>query len=183
MENKNAIKIDLKNILKEDEPEPVLPQKKGDQLLNVHKKPMQLRDIESRSSNTNRDHKIETPEHIKNLLNEEKDKIFKQPWNRLDMGMKLNRIRLFSEEHAKEHKLPKEKQEELRRLLVEGCRGNKLNKITDVTYDIELSCITSVKHLEIKDGKIGFHSGEAKKVKKTTKTKSNIDRLLTTKKY
>ena len=53
----------------------------------------------------------------------------------------------------------------------------------DVTYDIELSCITSVKHLEIKDGKIGFHSGEAKKVKKTTKTKSNIDRLLTTKKY
>ena len=171
---------DLKNILKEDSVEK--PQIKDESTIRVHKKPMQLRDIESRSSNTNREHKHETPEHMKQLLNEEKDNIFKQPWNRLDMGMKLNRIRLFSEETAKEHKLSKEKQEELRKILVETCRGNKLNKVTDVFYDTELCGITSIRNLEIKDGKIGFNIGEAKKLKKTTKTKSNIDRLLTTKK-
>jgi hypothetical protein len=173
-------KTDLKNILKEESAEKT--QQKDEPTIRVHKKPMQLRDIESRSSNTNRDHKSETPEHIKQLLNEEKDQIFKQPWNRLDMGMKLNRIRLYSESQAKEHKLPKEKQEELRKILVDACRGNKLNKITDVNYDTELCGIVSIKQLEIKDSKIGFTIGEAKKIKKTTKTKSNIDRLLTTKK-
>ena len=179
---KPDLKTDLKNILKDESVEKTQTQTKEEATVRVHKKPMQLRDIESRSSNTNREHKIETPEHIKQLLNEEKDQIFKQPWNRLDMGMKLNRIRLFSEEHAKEHKLSKEKQEELRKLLVDACRGNKLNKIIDVIYDTELCGITSIKNLEIKDGKIGFTIGEAKKPKKTTKTKSNIDRLLTTKK-
>ena len=175
------LKPDLKNILKEESAEKT--QVKEEPIVRVHKKPMQLRDIESRSSNTNRDHKIETPENIKQFLNEEKDQIFKQPWNRLDMGMKLNRIRLFSEEQAKENKLSKEKQEELRKILVTACRGNKLNKITDVSYDTELCGITSIRYLEIKEGKIGFTIGEAKKPKKTTKTKSNIDRLLSTKKH
>ena len=179
-ELKPDLKTDLKNILKDESAEKT--QTKEEPVVRVHKKPMQLRDIESRSSNTNREHKHETPEHIKQLLNEEKDQIFKQQWNRLDMGMKLNRIRLFSEEQAKEHKLSKEKQEELRKILVDACRGNKLNKITDVVYDTELCGIVSIKQLEIKDSKIGFTMGEAKKIKKTTKTKSNIDRLLTTKK-
>ena len=178
-ELKPDLKTDLKNILKDESAEKT--QTKEEPVVRVHKKPMQLRDIESRSSNTNREHKHETPEHIKQLLNEEKDQIFKQQWNRLDMGMKLNRIRLFSEEQAKEHKLSKEKQEELRKILVDACRGNKLNKITDVVYDTELCGITSIRNLEIKDGKIGFIIGEAKKPKKTTKTKSNIDRLITKK--
>ena len=178
-ELKPDLKTDLKNILKDESAEKT--QTKEEPVVRVHKKPMQLRDIESRSSNTNREHKHETPEHIKQLLNEEKDQIFKQQWNRLDMGMKLNRIRLFSEEQAKEHKLSKEKQEELRKILVDACRGNKLNKITDVVYDNELCGITSIRNLEIKDGKIGFIIGEAKKPKKTTKTKSNIDRLITKK--
>jgi|TARA_B110000285_G_C15071884_1_gene588439 hypothetical protein len=172
---------DLKNVLKEDAPEKTNSATKEEQTIRVHKKPMQLRDIESRSSNTNREHKIETPEQIKQLLNDEKDLIFKKPWNRLDMGMKLNRIRLFSESQAKEHKLSKEKQEELRKILADACRGNKLNKLPDVNYDTELCSIIAVKNLEIKDGKIYFNLGEVKKAKKTTKTKSNIDRLLTKK--
>ena len=161
---------DLKNVLKDE--------KEHDKKIRVHKKPMQLRDIESRSSNTNRDHKIETPENIKKLLNEEKDNIFKQPWNRLDMGMKLNRIRVFSESVAKEKKLSKEKQEELRKILVDACRSNKLNKINDINYDTEECEIISIKQLDIKDQKISFSTNDVKKTKKTTKTKSNIDRLL-----
>tara|TARA_Y100001935_G_scaffold200908_1_gene169266 strand:+ start:6352 stop:6867 length:516 start_codon:yes stop_codon:yes gene_type:complete len=166
-------KKDLKNVLKDENDQTI-----KDKKIRVHKKPMQLRDIESRSSNTNRDHKIETPENIKKLLNEEKDNIFKQPWNRLDMGMKLNRLRQFSESVAKDKKLSKEKQEELRKILVDACRSNKLNKINDIDYDTEECKINSIKYLDIKDQKISFSTNDVKKAKKTTKTKSNIDRLL-----
>ena len=117
---------------------------------------MQLRDIETRSSNTNREHKVETPENMNKYINQEKDQIFKQAWNRLDTGMKLNRLRLFSEQKAKEHKLSKEKQEELRKILVDACRTNKLNKVSDINYDKEECKIISIKNLEIKENKIIF---------------------------
>ena len=166
---------DLKNVLKEEKKE------KESENVRVHKKPMQLRDIETRSSNTNREHKIETPENMNKYLNEEKDQIFKQPWNRLDTGMKLNRIRLFSETFTKENNLNKVKQEEVRKLLVDQCRSGKLNKTGDVNYDKENCLIVSIKNLSIKDGKILFMNNDVKKTKKTTKTKSNLDRLLSKK--
>lgn len=170
---------DLKNVLKEEKPKT----EKEIENIRVHKKPMQLRDIETRSSNTNRDNKIETPENMKKFLNEEKDQIFKQPWNRLDTGMKLNRLRIFTEDMTKQHKLSKEKQDELRKVLFEACRSNKLNKISEINYDKEECKIVSIKTLEIKEnGKISFTNAEVKKSKKTNKSKSNIDRLLNTKK-
>ena len=65
---------DLKTVLKEEK-----KTKKTDEgQYVVHKKPMQLRDIETRSSNTNREHKIETPENMNKYINQEKDQIFKQ---------------------------------------------------------------------------------------------------------
>tara|TARA_B100000900_G_C20357375_1_gene624865 strand:+ start:62 stop:586 length:525 start_codon:yes stop_codon:yes gene_type:complete len=168
---------DLKNVLQEDKTE-----KKEDVKINKHKKPMQLRDIESRSSTVVRvQSKVETPENMKKFIDEEKTQLFKQPWNRLDTGMKLNRIRLFSEQKSKEKKLSKEKQEELRIILADACRNGKLNKLTDVNYDTEECCIISVKNLEIKENKILLTFGEVKKAKKTTKSKSNVERLLSKK--
>ena len=119
---------------------------------------MQLRDIETRSSNTNREHKVETPENMNKYINQEKDQIFKQAWNRLDTGMKLNRLRLFSEQKAKEHKLSKEKQEELRKILVDTCRTNKLNKASDINYDKEECKIISIKILKLKKLKLTLKS-------------------------
>ena len=119
-------KPDLKHILKEgkkDEP------KEEIKIRKKHKKPMQLRDIENRSSSTDRlNTKTESNENIDRLLNKEKGDIFKQYWNRLDTGMKLNRIRLFTEVEAKEQNLTEGEQENLRKLLVDACRNNKLNK-------------------------------------------------------
>lgn len=169
---------DLKNVLKDEKKEV----KKEEETIRVHKKPMQLRDIETRSLNTNRQHKVETPENINKFINKEKDQIFKQSWNRLDTGMKLNRLRLFSEQIAKEEKLSKEKQEELRKILVDACRSNKLNKISDINYDKEECKIISIKNLDVKGNKISFKTNDVKKAKKTTKSKSNIDRLLVSKK-
>jgi hypothetical protein len=170
---------DLKNVLKEEKKE----KEKESENVRVHKKPMQLRDIETRSSNTNGAHKIETPENMNKYLNEEKDQIFKQPWNRLDTGMKLNRLRIFTEDMTKQYKLTKEKQDELRKVLFDTCRSNKLNKISEINYDKEECKVISIKNLEIKEnGKISFTNAEVKKTKKTTKSKSNIDRLLSNKK-
>ena len=168
---------DLKNVLKEEKIE------KESENVRVHKKPMQLRDIETRSSNTNREHKIETPENMNKYLNEEKDQIFKQPWNRLDTGMKLNRLRIYTEDMTKQYKLSKEKQDELRKILFDACRSNKLNKLSEINYDKEECKVISIKNLEIKEnGKIYFTNEEVKKTKQTTKSKSNIDRLLSNKK-
>ena len=46
--------------------------------------------------------KTESNEDIDRLLNKEKGDIFKQHWNRLDTGMKLNRfIYLLKQKHKK----------------------------------------------------------------------------------
>ena len=169
-------KQDLKNILKEgkkDEP------KEEIKIRKKHKKPMQLRDIENRSSSTDRHNsKTESNEDIDRLLNKEKGDIFKQHWNRLDTGMKLNRIRLFTETEAQDKNLTKEEQETLRKLLVEACRNNKLNKNTDVEYNREDCMILKIKTLTYSDGNYHLIFNESKKSKKTTKSKSNIDRFI-----
>ena len=168
-------KSDLKSVLKEEKSE-----EKGNEVtIRKHKKPMQFRDIENRSSGTNRlTSKTDSPENIKDLINKEKTEIFKQPWNRLDNGMKLNRIRLFTESEAKDKELTKEKQEELRRLLVEAIRNNKLSKNTEVDYNTSESKIIGIKQLIYKNGKYSLLINETKKTKKTTKSKSNIDRFI-----
>ena len=103
---------DLKNILKDDCKNE--GQKEEVKVRKKHKKPMQLRDIENRSSKTTRDNSTsENVEDLEKLLNKEKGNIFKQHWNRLDTGMNINRIRLFTEEEATENKLPKKDQENL----------------------------------------------------------------------
>ena len=165
--------MDLKNILKEEEEE------SSTKDIRVHKKPMQLRDIENRSSSTDRHNSnTESNEDIDRLLNKEKGDIFKQHWNRLDTGMKLNRIRLFTETEAQDKNLTKEEQETLRKLLVDACRNNKLNKNTDVEYNREDCMILKVKTLTYSDGNYHLIFNESKKLKKTTKSKSNIDRFI-----
>ena len=167
-------KKDLKSVLKEGQKEC-----KEEVVVKKHKKPMQLRDIENRSSKTNRSQlKDDNYEDIDRLLNKEKTNLFKKPWNNLDTGMKINRIRLFTEEEATENKLPKKDQENLRKILVEACRNNKLNKNTDVEYSIEECKIIKVKNLVYKNGNYYLKINEVKKTKKPTKSKSNIDRFI-----
>ena len=171
-------KPDLKSVLKDEKTDAG----KEEITIRKHKKPMQLRDIENRSSGINRlSSKTESPENIRHLINKEKTEIFKQSWNRLDTGMKLNRIRLFTENEGKEKKLKKEDQEHLRELLVEAIRNNKLSKNTEVEYNMGDCEIVRIKSLVYKDGKYSLIMNESKKSKKTTKSKSNIDRFISKK--
>ena len=90
--------MDLKNILKEEGESNSL-EKTPDKDIRVHKKPMQLRDIENRSASR----KVglhETKETIKDLIDEEKINSYKKPWNKLDLGLKLNRLKNYVEKEA-----------------------------------------------------------------------------------
>ena len=81
--------MDLKNVLNESEQE-------ESKSIRKHKKPVQLRDIESRSANKRTDN-IESDESISKMLDVEKGVSLKKPWNKLDTGLKLNRLKVFIE--------------------------------------------------------------------------------------
>ena len=73
-----------------------------------------MRDIENRSSSnrkTNIPH--ESDERIKKMLNKEKKQYYKQAWNKLDNGMKINRIKLFVETEKDKNSLNEMEMESL----------------------------------------------------------------------
>ena len=85
--------MDLKCVLNDGE-----DNENKEESIRVHKKPMQLRDIENRSSGNRRTvSSHESDERIKTLLNKEKKEIYLQTWNKLDNGMKIIRLKLYVE--------------------------------------------------------------------------------------
>ena len=163
---------DLKNVLTEGKSE------KGKSKNNKkHKKPLQLREIESVKMNHSLS-KMETREEMKSLLNKEKDEILKQPWNKLDNGMKLNRLKIFIQAETKEKGLNDEQKSKLKKLLFGACKSNKLNKNTEVIYDREKTTIEKIKNLHFVDGDYTLEITEVKKQKSSTKSRSNIDRFI-----
>ena len=168
--------MDLKNILKEEGESNSL-EKTPDKDIRVHKKPMQLRDIENRSASR----KVglhETKETIKDLIDEEKINSYKKPWNKLDLGLKLNRLKNYVEKEAIEKGLDEEKKSELEKTLLSACKTGKLNKNSDIEYDSNIGDIKNIKILKYANDKYFLNIHEVKKSKSGGKSKSNIDRFL-----
>ena len=95
--------------------------------VNVHKKPIQLKDIERRSKTNHNKNNISETE-INKLIDLEKDKIYNQSWNKLDNGSKINRLKKYSLILKEEHKLNDNELNKLNKLLIVSCNKNKLNK-------------------------------------------------------
>ena len=176
--------MDLKVVL--NEKEEVVDDEKGegkDNPVRVHKKPIQLRDIENRSS-SNRKSCLshESDGEIKKMLNKEKKQYYKQAWNKLDNGMKINRIKLFVESEKDKNSLDEGQTDTLRKLLITTCTSGKLNKSSDISYNKEEGYIVNIKILKYtessKEYKIQIN--ESKKKQSSSKSKSNIDRFLKT---
>lgn len=172
--------MDLKVVLNEKEEE--LDVKEEDKTaVRVHKKPIQLRDIENRSSgNRKTGLSHESDEKIKKMLNKEKTACLKQPWNKLDNGMKINRIKVFVDAEKTKRELTDEESETLKKLLITTCTSGKLNKSSDISYNKEDALIENIKILkyneETREYKIQIN--ENKKKQTSSKSKSNIDRFL-----
>lgn len=170
--------MDLKNVLHENQEEG----KPDDTSIRKHKKPIQLRDIENRSANSRKGGvECESDEQIKELLEKEKEDIYKQSWNKLDNGLKINRLKKFIENEKEEKNLSDEKEQQLTKILIGACRLNKLNKNTDVIYDKENCQITNIRILKYDKNKYHLEVVDVKKTKPSGKSKSNIERLLKSK--
>ena len=170
--------MDLKIVLKDKEEEPCVT---GDEVVRVHKKPIQLRDIENRSAGNRKvglSH--ESDEKIRKMLNKEKTTCLKQPWNKLDNGMKINRIKLFVETEKEKNDLNETELEHLRKILITACTSGKLNKSSDITYNKEEAIIENIKTLKYDEDtrEYKIQINENKKKQSSSKSKSNIDRFL-----
>jgi hypothetical protein len=98
-------------------------------------------------------------DNLNKLLDTEAGTAFKKPWHRLERGLRLNRIRLFSDEMATQRSLKPEEKEALFSLLVKALDAKKLNSKTEVLYDQEAEKITEIKHLimhQNAEGKVLF---------------------------
>lgn len=159
-------------------------QKTEKKKVKKYSKPNQLRDIESRS-NTNRNNNIKYETHTNDEINDfiitEKKKMEKQSWNKLNNGSKFKLLSEFIEFKKKKLSLSNDDYNKLKKLLFNACENNKLNKLSDIDYDIELNKINEIKILEIinKNEKYEFKLKiHENKKKSSTKSKSNIEKLL-----
>ena len=146
--------------------------------VKVHKKPIQLKDIERRSK-TNHDQNNISETEINKLIDIEKEKIYNQSWNKLDNGSKINRLKKYSLILKEEHNLNENELNKLNKLLTLSCNKNKLNKNSDVVYDIDDADIKNIKILEFNEETKNF-SLKINEVKSKAKNKSktNIERFL-----
>ena len=168
--------MDLKNALKEKK-ESVSD---DEEYIKKHKKPMQLRDIESRSSSNHKkfNEKYESEKDMNEFIEKEKKSIYFKPWNKLETGHKLNRIRDHTFVLKEEHNLDGNEVKKLHTILFDACNSNKLNKVSDITYDKEKGEIKEIKILKFTEDNQFSLKIVQQKAKSTPKSKSNIDRFL-----
>ena len=107
------------------------------------------------------------------------DMHFKQPWNKLEKGMKMNRILLFVKKETELHELSTALSKELKDILFRGCENGSFNKVSEVKYNEEECMIESFKSLEYNESskKYKLKSGGTKN-RSVSKSRSNIDRLM-----
>jgi len=84
---------------------------------------------------------------LMNFLQKETDSAFKRPWHRLERGLRMNRLRLFSEEEAKRQHLSEQEKNNLFVLLNKSLEKKLLNSKTAVVYDMEEEKIKEIKGL------------------------------------
>ena len=179
--------MDLKNVLNDEVSENKKENKKENEINNdvrIHKKPIQLRDIENRSSNNHEKIKNKiTEKNMEEILNNEKNNLYFKSWNKLEIGHKLNCLQKFIIDEKNKHTLTENSTKKLELLLTQALHNNKLNKISDVKYDTKKGKIVEIKNL--------IYNNETKKYvlklketkpKTNTKSKTNIERIIQRKK-
>jgi hypothetical protein len=117
--------------------------------------------------------------------NNEKDENierYKKSWNKLDKGIKLNRIMIFVKRESILHNLSDQQELQLKTLLIQLCNHNGLNKSSEVSYNQETMNIESIKilHFDSSSKKYSVHTIVSKS-KNISKSKSNIEKHFTPK--
>ena len=82
---------------------------------------------------------------------EKLDPRFTLPWNKLEKGVKMNRILIFIQSEKDKYTLTEQQSKELKNLLFKACENGLFNKISDVEYDESKAEIKSIKNLEFNE--------------------------------
>ena len=86
-------------------------------------------------------------ENLQEMLKKESEIAFKKPWHRLERGMRLNRLRLFSESMKDTKGLQESEVVYLLTLLTRSLDKKLLNSKNSVIYDTEQEKILEIKNL------------------------------------
>jgi hypothetical protein len=101
----------------------------------------------------------------------ERQRAYQRPWNKLEKGLKLNRLRLFAEEEAaREHYSTKE-QADLFEFLHTQLERRMITGKQQVQYDLARERITGVRGLRTtvgEDGQRAFHMQEPRRTVRRT---------------
>lgn len=134
--------------------------------------------------NTDTSQSKENKDQNKDQINEKTDNIqrYKKSWNKLDKGIKLNRIMLFVKQQSIQHNLSDSQELQLKTLLLQLCNHNGLNKSSEVSYNQDTMEIDGIKilHFDLSSKKYSIHTVVSKS-KNISKSKSNIEKLFTPK--
>lgn len=82
-----------------------------------------------------------------NFLDQDAGSAYKRQWHRLERGLRLNRLRLFSTEEAERLHLTESEKQNLHNLLIKSLDKKLLNSKTAVVYDQDKEKITEIKGL------------------------------------
>ena len=86
-------------------------------------------------------------ESLEKMLTAESTAAYKRPWHRLDRGLRLNRLRAFTEKFGVKWGLKPQEQQALLQLLTRALDRKILNSKTSVLYDLEKEEISEIKPL------------------------------------
>jgi hypothetical protein len=156
----------------------------------IHKKPLALKDLENKdrllslkkrnNNNNNNTGEVVKPTIMNNLLDNEINNIFNRPWNKLEKGLRINRVNIYIEDVLKEkYTMGVVEIVKLKKLLTSSLSKGMLSKNTEVNYDKETGKIKDIRILLYDEDKRQFSLKiETKKVKSTSRSKSNVEKLL-----
>jgi hypothetical protein len=90
---------------------------------------------------------VENQESLVRFLDQDAGGAYKRQWHRLERGLRLNRIRKFTEEESQRLNLSDVEKQNLFSLLSKSLEKKLLNSKTAVIYDLEKEQITEIKGL------------------------------------
>lgn len=90
---------------------------------------------------------LDNQESLMRFLDQDAGSAYRRQWHRLERGLRLNRLRKFSEEEAERLHLSEAEKASLYALLLKSLDRKLLNSKTSVIYDQEKEKITEIKGL------------------------------------
>ena len=129
---------------------------------------LELKNIRYKTMLLNNNVHLKTEENINDInvfLKKDKESIKNKSWSKLSNASKLQKILLYSNKYAQDNELSKEDHEKLKLFLIDSMEKKKLQRIKDVTYDMNKNAIININGLtyNVKKKKIYIKSKRQKK--------------------